>query len=181
MPQKGTVRTRTGAFEAEELLEDMEGAAMINYSVNYAQYVEFPTSYAGSPPPLQPLLDWVDRKWGDLDAGLKEAGDNTVEGVARLVQWSIYENGTDGVYFGNRALEKGKDKAPSVVSSYAGSEDPEANQKILAEVVNGMFRESQRIIRDEASDRGTLLQSGSIEWFDSAEDLPPREPSGGGE
>lgn len=183
MAKDGTVRVRTegsrGGASTEEILEDMEGAAMINYSTNYAVYVEFPTSYTSSPPPFQPIYEWVQRKWGDLDAGLKEEGGDQ-EGVARLVQWSIFKNGTDGVYFAHRALEKGESKAPSVLAQFEGSGDPKANEKALAEIANGMFRESQRIVREEATDTGNLLQSGSIEWFESADDLPEKDPAEGG-
>lgn len=179
MPGGGTVEVREegdkGALSTEAILDDMEGAALINYSVEYAQYVEFPTAYSGSPPPFEPIFDWVDRKWNDLGSGIKTDDDGeemTKEEVARRVQFGIAKNGTDGVYFGSRAVEKGEANAPSVLASFEGSGDPEANQKALAEVANGIFRESQRIIREEAVDTGNLLQSGSIEWFESADDLP---------
>ncbi|AGM11208.1 hypothetical protein M197_gp43 [Haloarcula hispanica tailed virus 2] len=196
MAGDGTVRVRTegsrGAVSTEEILDDMEGAAMINYSTNYAVYVEFPTSYTSSPPPFQPIYDWVDRKWGDLDAGLKSSvipkgssadamsTEEQQRRVAAKIQWAIFHNGTDGVYFAHRALEKGESKAPSVLAQFEGSGDPKANEKALAEIVNGMFRESQRIVREEATDTGNLLQSGSIEWFESADDLPEKDPAEGG-
>lgn len=181
MAKKGTVRVREestqGGGSIEQILDDMEGGALINYSTEYAMYVEFPTAYS-SPPPFGKIRDWVDRKWPDLSQGLKKEGGGTKDGVAKVVQWSIYENGIRGVHFGGRSLNRGKQNAPTVLASYAGSEDPEANQKALAEVANGMFEMSQRIISQEASDTGNLLQSGSIEWFDDAEDMP--DPEGGG-
>lgn len=177
----GEVRVREestkGGGSVAEILDDMTGAALINYSTEYAMYVEFPTSYT-SPPPYQPIRDWVDRKWNDLSQGLKAEGGGTRDGVARLVQFAIAKNGIRGVHFGGRALNRGKQNAPRVLASYGGSGDTEANNKALAEIANGMFDMSQRIISQEATDTGNLLQSGSIEWFEDADDLP--EPEGGG-
>jgi hypothetical protein len=186
MPRDGTVRVRTegsrGAVSTETILADMEGAALINYSVEYAVYVEFPTAYSSSPPPFQPIYEWVQRKWADLSTGIKTDDDGnelSKEDVAKRIQWSIFKNGTDGVYFATRALEQGEEKAPAVLDSFEGSGDPRANEKALAEIANEMFRYSQRIVRDEATDTGNLLQSGSIEWFDSADDLPDAAPAEG--
>lgn len=182
MAKDGTVRVREestrGGGSVQEILDDMEGAALINFSVEYAMYVEFETAYS-SPPPFQPIRDWVDRKWPDLSSGIKEEGGGTKDGVARLIQFSIAENGIKGVHFGGRALNKGKRNAPRVLDAFAGSEDTEANQKALAEIGNKMFEEANRIIAQEATDTGNLLQSGSIEFFESADELP--EPEGGGE
>lgn len=178
----GEVRVREestrGGGSIEEILDDMEGGALINYSTEYAMYVEWPTTYS-SPPPFQPIRDWVGRKWNDLSEGLKAEGGGTKDGVARLVQFSIQENGIRGVHFGGRSLNRGKANAPKVLAQFEGSGDPKANEKALAEVANGMFEMSQRIIAQEASDTGNLLESGSIEWFDDADDMPEPEPGGG--
>lgn len=177
----GKVRVREestkGGGSIQAILDDMSGGALINYSTEYAMYVEFPTSYS-SPPPYDKIRDWVDRKWPDLSQGLKAEGGGTKDGVAKLVQWSIYHNGTRGVHFGGRSLNRGKQNAPTVLASYAGSGDTDANQQALAEVANGMFKMSQRIISQEATDTGNLLESGSIEWFEDADAMP--EPEGGG-
>jgi len=171
----GEVEVRVGsgedAREASEIIAEAEGAVQINYSTSYATYVEFDTAYS-SPPPFQPIYDWVDRKWGDLDSGLKEEGGDK-EGVARIIQFAIAKNGIDGVHFGARALNKMESKASAVASQVEGSgmSGAEVRETVLGEIGNIGFAESQRIISDEATDTGNLLQSGSIEWFDDPEDL----------
>jgi hypothetical protein len=51
----------------------------------------------------------------------------------------------------------------------------EVKETVLGEIGNLGFAESQRIISDEATDTGNLLQSGSIEWYDDPEDIPGGE------
>lgn len=180
----GTVRVKERDVNVEETIRETEAAALVNYSAAYAQYVEFPTSYTGPKPPLQPLQDWVSRKWSDLSQALKtgEQGQPLTERqVAFKVQAIIYQNGTDGVYFGRRGLDAAKQAAPTIAAQYEGSGQPRAGEKIVAEVANTGFNKSQAIISDEATDTGNLLQSGSIELYDSPEDLPGGAGRGGGE
>jgi hypothetical protein len=173
----GEVTTRVGsgedAREASEVIAAAEGAAVINYSTSYATYVEFDTAYS-APPPFEPIHDWVQRKWPDLDSGLKAAGDGETERVAHIIRYAIAENGIDGVFFGNRALTKMESRAPSVAATVADSDmgGAEAREALLGELANVGFAESQRIISEEATDTGNLLQSGSIEWYDDPEDVP---------
>ena len=179
----GEVRVKERDVNVEETIQATEAAALVNYSASYAQYVEFPTSYTGPKPPLQPLQDWVSRKWGDLSQGLKTHQNGaplTERQVAFKVQSIIYQNGTDGVYFGRRGLDAAKQAAPTIAAQYEGSGNPEAGKKIVAEVANTGFNKSQAIISQEATDTGNLLQSGSIEVYDSPEDLPGDAGAGGG-
>jgi hypothetical protein len=179
----GTVRVRERDVNVEETIQATEAAALVNYSAAYAQYVEFPTSYTGPKPPLQPLLDWVSRKWGDLSQDLKTNDQGvplTERQVAFKVQSIIYQNGTDGVYFGRRGLDVAKRAASTIAAQYEGSGRPEAGKKIVAEVANTGFNKSQAIISQEATDTGNLLQSGSVEVFDSPSDLPSGAGRGGG-
>lgn len=173
----GSVRVKTTDVNTDELLQESEKAALVNYSTEYAKYVEFPTSYAGTQPPFQPLYEWVQRKWPDLSAGLKEAGlpASTREQQQRNVAWivvkAIARNGTRGVYFGRRGLDTAAKAAPAIAAQYEGSGDPNAPEKIVQEVATVGFNRGQAIIADEASDTGNLLQSGSIEILDDPSEL----------
>jgi hypothetical protein len=93
---------------------------------------------------------------------------------------AIAENGTEGVYFGRRGLDAAKQAAPSIAQQFEGSNDPQAGEKIVAEVANTGFNKGQAIISQEATDTGNLLQSGSIEVYDSPSDLPSGAGRGGG-
>lgn len=174
----GEVRVKEGDVNISEMFAEMETGAIITYTADYAQHVEFPTTYTGTQPPFDAIHSWVDRKWPDLDSGLKEAGKpaaNRAEqkrNVAWIVVKAIAENGTDGVYFGKRGLEEAKRVAPRIANHYEGSGDPEAPEKIVTEVANTSFNESQRIVSEEATDTGNLLQSGSYEVVDDPSDIP---------
>lgn len=152
-----------------ELFELLDVQAVIGYGADYAAYVEFPTEYAGTSPPFEPLFGWVQRKWEDLDSGLKAAGEeeaNTIEGAQRAVAWivvtSIAETGTDGVYFLNRGFEAAKQAGEQFLQAYEGTGDPDAARKAITRTVDFAFEKSQEIVADEASDRGTLFQSGFV-------------------
>lgn len=166
-----------------EVIQEMEAGALINYTALYAQYVEFPTSYAGTQPPFTPIFKWVQRKWGDLDGGLKDAGKpaSNVEQQQRNVAWivvkAIAAHGTKAVYFGTRGMEFAQQHAPRIAQQYENSNDPDAPRKIVGEVANTGFTKSQEIISQEATDTGNLLQSGSVAVVDPSE-LPP--PTAGG-
>lgn len=176
----GEVDVRVGSGEdgrqAEQIIADAEGGVLINYSTEYATYVEFDTAYS-SGPPLEPILKWVDRKWPDLSSGLKDAGDGNKERVAWIVRNAINENGIEGVHFGARALNKMESRASAVAGKVEGTgmSGSEVQETVLGEIGNLGFAESQKIISEEASDTGNLLQSGSIEWYDDPEDIPGGE------
>jgi hypothetical protein len=183
----GKVRVKERDVNVEETVQATEAAALVNYTAAYAQYVEFPTSYTGPKPPLQPLLDWVSRKWNDLSRNLKtdsQGAPLTERQVAFKVQSIIYQNGTEGVYFGRRGLDAAEQAAPTIAAQYEGSGRPKAGKKIVAEVAKTGFNKSQAIIAQEATDTGKLGQSGSVEIFDSPSELPSgagRESGGGGQ
>lgn len=163
----------------EEMFQEMESAAIVNYTASYAKYVEFPTSYTGTQPPFQPIYEWVQRKWPTLSQGLK-TGSNGQPLTQRSVAWKVVniiaDNGTEGVYFGRRGLDAAKQAAPSIAAQYEGSGDPNAPAKIVQEVATTGFNKGQAIISQEATDTGNLLQSGSVEAGLDPGDLP----SGGG-
>lgn len=159
-------------YEEEVGLDEIFGGMIgwegeVGYEAEYAMYIEYDTAYAGTKPPFEPIHEWVQRNWGEISAeviDLATHDDMTrqeeQEATAWLIVNSIAESGIDGVYFGSRAIEHGKNRAESVVAEYAGSDDPQAPQKIAEEVVEIMFNRSQQIIEQEAKDTGTLKDSG---------------------
>jgi len=178
----GEVEVRTegseGGLSTKDIIDGMEGAVLINYSVEYAMYVEFPTSYS-SGPPYSVIREWVDRKWNDLSEGIKTDEDGepmSKDAVAWKVRNAINENGQRGVHFGGRSLNRMERNAPAVMAQYAGTGDPDAPQKALVELANGGFAMSQRIISQEATDTGNLLQSGSIAFFEDPDSAPDGSP-----
>jgi len=153
----------------DDLFELLDVQAVVGYGADYAAYIEFPTEYTGTQPPFEPIFEWVSRKWGDLDAGLKAAGEedaDTIEEAKRAVAWivvtAIGESGTDGVYFLNRGFEAAKQAGVQFLEQYEGTDDPDAARKAIARTVDFAFEQSQDIVADEATDRGTLLQSGFV-------------------
>lgn len=156
---------RRGKLDA--LFENLNVVMVIGYTADYAPYVEFPTSYAGSSPPFAPLYEWVKRKWNDLDGGLKDlaTGDTVTERqkqVAWIVQASISENGTDGVYFMGRSFEAAKQASRQFLEAYEGTDDIEAAPKAFKDTAEFAFETSQNIIAEEAYDEGNLLKSGYV-------------------
>lgn len=161
------------AGKIDQLFENLDVVAKVGYTTDYAGYVEFPTSYAGTSPPFEPLFEWVDRKWNDLDSGLKDIpleGDSGPrpgsrehkEQVAWIVVMSIADTGTDGVFFLRRGFEAAKQAAEQFAASYEGTNDIDAARKIFEDTFDFAFQTSQDIVADEASDRGNLLQSGFV-------------------
>lgn len=160
------------ALEEIEQGFDVEGS--YGYTADHAPYVNWETTYAGTNPPFQPIREWVHRKWNDLDAGLKDAA---IEGrdassittsewkdaVAWLVVNAIAKNGTEAVRFMERSMERAKGAADSIAAGYAGSEDPNAPFKILRDFLDFAFGVSQDIVAEEATDTGSLLQSGYVD------------------
>ncbi|AGM11807.1 hypothetical protein M201_gp36 [Haloarcula californiae tailed virus 2] len=178
----GEVRVKEGDVNVSEMIQEMDSGAVVSYGAEYAQYVEFPTAYAGTQPPFDAIHAWVDRKWPDLSSGLKDAGQpaaNRAEqkrNVAWIVVKAIAQNGTEGVHFGQRGLDAAAAAAPAIARQFEGSGDPNAPEKIVAEVAEVGFNKSQAIISQEATDTGNLLQSGSIALVDD----PRQITSGGG-
>lgn len=159
----------------DELFDQLDVVAIIEYTADYAAFVNFPTAYTGTQPPFEPLFEWVQRKWNDLDDGLKdvplfdEDGNRTAieEGsiehkraVAWVVVISIASDGTDGVFFMERSFEAAKQAGEQFLDQYEDTDDIEAARKVITDTVDFAFTTSQDIIAQEASDRGNLLQSG---------------------
>jgi hypothetical protein len=153
----------------DQLFENLDVEAVVGYGAEYAAYVEFPTSYTGSQPPFEPIFEWVKRKWADLTSGLKavaEEGASNQEEAQRNAAWivvnAIAESGTDGVFFLNRGFEAAKQAAPKFLEAYENTDDPDAARKAIEDTLDFAFEKSQDIVADEATDRGTLLQSGFV-------------------
>lgn len=169
----------------DEIIEGFRVRGRFGYTVNYAKYVNYPTSYAGTQPPFDPIRGWVDNKWADLSPGLKRAAipeesdrpdseafdreetrlstEDHKDRVAWIVVHAIAENGTDGVYFMERSVGEVERQAEAFAARYQNSEDPNAPFKIVRDVTDAAFGISQDIIADEATDEGNLLQSGFVE------------------
>lgn len=169
--QKTTANVTVDIDESKigELFDLLDVTAIVGYGADYAAYIEFPTEYTGTQPPFEPLFEWVKRKWNDLDAGLKAAGEenaDTTQEAKRSVAWivvtSIAESGTDGVYFLNRGFEAAKQAGGQFLEQYEGTNDKDAARKAIARTCDFAFEKSQEIVADEATDRGTLLQSGFV-------------------
>lgn len=151
----------------DRLFENLNVVMRVGYTADYAPYVEFPTEYTGTSPPFEPLHEWVQRKWNDLDDGLKElaTGDTVAERqrqVAFIVQAAIAENGTDGVYFMGRSFEAAKQASEQFLEAYEGSDDIDAVPEAFKDTAEFAFQTSQDIVAEEASDEGNLLQSGFV-------------------
>lgn len=169
MPKAGY----TVEVDATEVVEGMNVEGSYGYDADYAPYVNWETSYAGTSPPFDKIRGWVDRKWNELDAGLKDAAvsgdpsnltsDEWKDRVASLVVNAIAKNGTKAVRFMERSMEQAKSSATTIAQSYENSNDPDAPFAILRDFLDYAFGQSQDIVADEATDRGTLLQSG---WVD---------------
>jgi hypothetical protein len=154
----------------QEVIRGFEVEGSFGYTVDYAKYVNYPTSYSGTAPPFEPIRKWVHRKWNDLDAGLKETAfregmtqEEHKDAVAHVVQKAIAENGTEGVYFAERAVAEVERQAEAFAARYENSEDPHAPFKIVRDVTDAAFGISQDIIAEEATDTGNLLQSGYVQ------------------
>lgn len=173
--------------ELEEVIDGMEFGGLVTYTTDYAHHIEFDSFWGSSPPPYSALRKWVHRKWPDLDSGLKDAGmptdsqgnptvprnsDAHKDGVTWVVVNSIHANGIEGIFYGRRSLELGKSKADTIAQQYAGSNDPRASEKIVEDILDLMFEASQKIIREEATDTGNLLESGLVDLTDDLGDLP---------
>lgn len=180
-------------FEVEQdpidIIEQTENAVgRVEYPAEYASYVNYPTVYKGdSQPPFDPIYEWVKRKWADLSSGLKDAalqnvkdqGSVTTKEHQKKVAWvvvrSIGDTGTEGLYFAERSLKFGKDKADAVAQKYEGSNDPLAPYKAVVDITDLTFQHSQDIIsgdrqvdttkeEESAFDEGFLKRSGMREY-----------------
>jgi len=159
----------------DRLFEELEVDGSVSYSADYAGHVEFPTEYKGTQPPFAPLYEWVERKWNDLDNSLKDVPlydengerNDIAEGSTehrRAVAWvvvkSIADDGTDGVFYMRRSYEAAKDAGEQFLEQFEHSDDIEAPRKIFEQTLDFAFEQSQKIVAEEATDRGNLLQSG---------------------
>jgi len=172
-----------------DVIEETENAGgRVEYPAEYAAYVNYPTTYKGdSQPPFDPIHEWVQRKWGDISDGLKDAALENVEDPStvtvkkhkRKVAWvvvrTIGDDGTEGLYFAERSLKFGKDKAQAVANKYENSNDPLAPYKAVVDLTDLTFQHSQDIIsgdrqvdtnKEESSafDEGFLKRSGTREY-----------------
>lgn len=173
--------------QLERLFDELDVVAVVGYGADYAAYVEFPTEYTGTQPPFDPIYDWVVRKWADLDEGLKESvvpesGNITKTEQQKKVAWkvvgAIADSGTDGVFMLNRGFEAAKKAGREFLKEFEDSDDIEAARKAITRTVDFAFETSQDVVADEASDRGTLLQSGFVIVTRDGEDVFEKEGNG---
>lgn len=177
----GDVEFNVHNARLEEVIEGMEFGGVVTYTTDYAHHIEFDSFWGATPPPFSALRKWVHRKWPDLDGGLKDAGlgkgvqpgsEAHKDGVTWVVVNSIQANGIYGIFYGRRSLAHGESQAESIASAYEGSNDPRAPEKIVEDVLDLMFETSQKIIAEEASDTGNLLQSGLVDVTADLGELP---------
>jgi hypothetical protein len=158
----------------DELLEMQDVEGKVAYTAAHAQHVEWDTEYNH----LEVstifgfIRPWVDRKWNDLSGGLKAAAiedrqnepsqSDHKDAVAWMISASIKKTGIEGVFYAQRSIEYGKQKTDAIDSALKDTDDPQAAQKAVSELLNLTFTKSQEIISDEATDQGTLLQSGQL-------------------
>lgn len=163
------------------VISGLEAGGIVTYMAEYAHHVEFDSYWGATPPPFPKLRAWVGRKWPDLSGGLKDAGlsagikpgsERHKDAVTWIVVKTIQDSGIEGVFYGRRSLEEGRNKAPSIAGQYEGTNDPRASIKIVEDVVDLMFARSQEIVAEEASDTGNLLQSGQVEITEDIGELP---------
>lgn len=165
-------------FEGVPEIEESEAEGSFGYDAEHGKWVNYDTEYA-SPPPFDPIYQWVDRKWNDLDEGLKLAAldedddtarqraeeiprDDWKREVTNLVRFGIFENGIEGVRFMERSIERARADMEAIAQVYEDSDDPRAGFKIVRDLLDFAFGISQDIVADEATDRGSLLQSGYV-------------------
>jgi len=185
MAEGANVTVEIDSDKLDELFNNLDVDATVGYGADYAAYVEFPTEYTGTSPPFDPIYEWVKRKWNDLDPGLVAAGEEGAETkveaqkqVAWIVVSAIAENGTDGVFFLNRGFEAAKQAGEQFLEQYENSDDPDAARKAIESTVDFAFEKSQEIVADEATDRGTLLQSGFVIVRKSGQEVFEKEGRG---
>lgn len=180
-----TVEYETNTEKLDRIESTGDASGTVEYSANYAAAVNYPTAYSGSSPPFEDIHAWVKRKWGDLSSGLKDAA---LEGVKdpssistaehqKKVAWvvvnSIKDNGTEGLYFAERSLKFGQDKADKIAAKYEGTDDPLAAFKAVRDLTQLSFQHSQDIISgdvetgedgsESAFDEGFLKRSGTTD------------------
>ena len=163
--------------------------------------MNYPTEYTGSPPPFEPIHEWVQRKWGDLSSGLKQAALENVDNpseittkkhkemVAWVVVRSIQDTGTEGLYFAERSMKHAEDNAEAIAQKYENSDDPLAPFKVVRDTVHLSFQHSQDIISgdeetaddgsESAFDEGFLKRSGTT-YIDQQGDLDDEGDYDGG-
>mgnify|MGYP006286388975 CR=1 FL=1 len=158
----------------DEVIPDRGVVGEITYSAPHALYIEFDTSYAGSKPPYEPIREWVGREWSNLgpvkDVAKESLGDDySQEELKKVVTFVIIESmdTQEGIHFGKRAIEHGKEKADMVANVHKGRENP---YELMAEnLVEIMFEHSQGTIENEAKSSGELKDSGDWEVYEAQE------------
>jgi len=164
------IETTRNLDALDEISEGFDVEGSFGYTADHAPYVNWETTYAGTAPPFKPIYEWVDRKWNDLDGGLKDAAfregmakEEHKRAVAFVVQKAIAENGTKAIRFMERSMERAKGSVSQIEGPYVGSEDLAAPFKIVRDFLDFAFGQSQDIVADEATDTGKLLQSGFVD------------------
>jgi len=143
-------------IDFDKLYDFLESAkraeGIVHYSVPYALYVEVDTSYDDKKPPLDPILEWVKRNIQTDDP----------KSVAFAIQNKIYKKGTKGVYFLTNEKNKMKTEWENIAEQYKDSNDENAPEKIVEEMLDTMLEGANDTIRNEAYDTGNLQNSGVV-------------------
>jgi len=140
-------------IELDGYIEDMRATAIISYLAEHAPYVNYDTEWTSKKPPIEPLKGWARRVLND-------------ESAAWAIQQKLFEEGDEGVFYAERSIEHGKNAASQVVGRYEGTDDPKAYLGAVEDLADVTFGHSQDIVAEEATDRGTLLQSGQVDVRD---------------
>lgn len=141
--------------------------AIVYYTAPHALYIEYPTSYGNKMPPVNEIEKWVSRN----------IQTDEPENIAFQISKKIQEEGTEGVFFLNRA---GKDMensgANSILSDYEGKNiTPELFDNILNDLASELKDKSQEYLkRSQKVDTRDLINSASYEIL-KGEDIKIKE------
>lgn len=160
--------------ELDEVMPERGVIGEITYSAPYALYIEFDTVYTDSNVPFDPIHEWVKREWSNLgpvkEVARKSLGDDaTQKEMKETVTWIIIKNmdEQEGVHFGRRAIDHGKQKAEMVANIHKERKNP---YELMAEnLVEIMFEHSQGTIEQEAKSSGELKKSGDWKVYEADE------------
>lgn len=155
----------------DEVMPDRGVVGEITYSAPYALYIEFETTYADSNVPFDPIYEWVEREWSELGPVISVAKesfdyDPSQEELKEAVTWIIIKSmdTQEGIHFGRRAIEHGKQKAEMVANIHKEREN--AYELMAENLVEIMFEHSQGTIEEEAKSSGALKDSGEWEVYE---------------
>lgn len=151
-----TVEFELDEDEIEEFFESVEKAqGVVYYNAPYALYIETNTSYDSLKPPIQPLKEWAIR---NITTDPEEA-----ENVAYALQNKIYKQGSEGEFFLITTKAEWESKWIEVARQYEESDNLNAPELIVNEMLGGILEDSNEKIRQaDKVDTGNLINSGIV-------------------